>query len=175
MARIFECIRISSLEALYLDTVCDLAAVDFPPYSSSYRAGQLARPVRCAVVLLMGAGCCVVTLAAVLAVLAAGWAVVLDVETDAAWKHASSAEFLEAAEAGRRKDRRKAKGLPSSYKVLNRDTQRLYVRTSIRASEVPQCTDDAVDCTALPVGDGTREWCAGRCSLPPYPLLWTTG
>jgi hypothetical protein len=35
---------------------------------------------------------------------------------------------------------------------------------------VPQCADDAVDCTTFPVGDGTREWCAGRCSLPAYPL-----
>jgi hypothetical protein len=127
---------------------------------------DLAANFSCRRLALMG---CVVALAAVLAALAAVWAVVLDVEADAAWKHASSAELLEAAEAGRRKDR-KAKGLPSSYKVLNRDTQRLYVRTSIRASKVPQCADDAVDCTAFPVGDGTREWCAGRCSLPAYPL-----
>ena len=84
----------------------------------------------------------------------ASW--LLTVQADAPWRNAAAAEWLEAAQSPRAPE--STSSLPSAYAVRGRSTQRLYVRTTIRASDVPQCADGAVDCSALPVGAGTREW-----------------
>lgn len=98
--------------------------------------------------------CCGLLLALLAAVLAAAATHLLSVQADAAWRSAAAEEWLEAAESPRGAETKSS--LPSSYAVLGQ--QRLYVRTTIRASDVPQCNDGAVDCSTLSVGAGTREW-----------------
>lgn len=108
-----------------------------------------------------GTACCV-QLSAVVALLAGlGYAALFNVQSDAEWRHAANTPFLEAPQTPRS---REPHGLPSSYAVLKSSTQRLYVRTSIKEDDVSQCVDGDVDCSALPVGAGTLEWCAAPCA-----------
>lgn len=104
---------------------------------------------------------CCVLLAVNAAWLAAICAWLFNVEADGAWRRAGSQVFLEAPEAPRGPESRRS--LRSAYSVLERSKQRLYVRTTIRSSEISQCTGGPVDCSPLPVGAGTHEWCAHRC------------
>ena len=112
--------------------------------------------------------CAALAVALAVALVAGLGTLLSSAEAGAAWRAAAAAPYLEAEPEPEPPAAAPGAALPSSYRVLEAQTQRLRVRTAIPLSEVPQCTStEGLDCSPLAVGPGTRAWCAASPASAP--------